>query len=97
MKSEERVMSGEAGSDFRPIGMAWRVALVIASAALHAFAFPPWNFTPIAFVAIVPFLYAIRDLRPWHAALLGHLGGSAAICGVASWVPSALVFYYQQP
>lgn len=97
MKSEERTKSGGAGSEHRPIGVTWRVALVIASAGLHALAFPPWDFTPIAFVAIVPFLYAIRDLRPWQAALLGHLWGSAAIWGVASWVPSALVFYYQQP
>jgi len=73
------------------------VLLVLASAALHAFAFPPWEVAPLAFVAVAPFLVALRGLPPRRAALAGHLWGSAAIWGVGWWVAEALTFYYQQP
>lgn len=73
------------------------VALVLASAALHALAFPPWDLVPMAFVAVVPFLVALRGLPIGRAALAGHLWGSAAIWGVGYWVADALTFYYQQP
>ncbi|MGH7786841.1 MAG: apolipoprotein N-acyltransferase [Candidatus Binatia bacterium] len=73
------------------------ILLILLSAALHALAFPPWNVVPLAFVAVVPFLIAIRGLSPRRAALAGHLWGSAAIWGVGYWVADALTFYYQQP
>jgi apolipoprotein N-acyltransferase len=71
--------------------------LVLLSAAVHALAFPPWNYSILAFVAVVPFLVVIRGLGPLRAALTGHLWGSAAIWGVGYWVADALTFYYQQP
>jgi apolipoprotein N-acyltransferase len=71
--------------------------LVLFSAGLHALAFPPWNLVPLAFVAVAPFLIAIRRLSPLRAALAGHLWGSAAIWGVGYWVADALTFYYEQP
>ena len=73
------------------------VLLVLASAALHALAFPPWEVVPLAFCAVTPFLVALRGLSPGRAALAGHLWGSAAIWGVGYWVADALTFYYQQP
>ncbi len=74
-----------------------RLLLILLSAGLHALAFPPWSITLLCWVALVPLLYALRDLRPGGAALAGLLWGSAAIWGVAYWVPQALTFYYQLP
>lgn len=74
-----------------------RVALLLASAAAHALAFPPWNLSFLAFVAVAPLLWTVRRLPPWRAALAGHLWGSAAIWGVGGWVAGALTFYYEQP
>lgn len=71
--------------------------MVVISALVHALAFPPWNLSAVAFVAIVPFLVAVRGLRPRAAALVGLLWGSVAIWGVAYWVAGALTFYYEQP
>jgi len=73
------------------------ILLVLASAGAHALAFPPWDMAPLGFVAVVPFLVAIRHLSPLRAALVGHLWGSAAIWGVGYWVADAITFYYQQP
>jgi len=73
------------------------VFLVLLSAAVHAFAFPPWNLTVLAWVALVPLLSVLRTLSPGKGFWVGLLWGSAAIWGVAFWVPGALVFYYQQP
>ncbi len=73
------------------------VLLILLSAGLHALAFPPFDVVPLGFVAVVPFLVAIRGLSPGRAALAGHLWGSAAIWGVGYWVADALTFYYQQP
>lgn len=67
------------------------------AAGLHALALPPWSWPPVAAVALVPFLLALRDLAPRRAACLGLVFGAAAIWGVGYWVPGALAHYYQQP
>jgi apolipoprotein N-acyltransferase len=41
-----------------------RLVWLLASAGLHALAFPPWNHPALAWVALVPFLWALRGLRP---------------------------------
>lgn len=74
-----------------------RGLLILASAVLYALAFPPWNVTPTAFVALVPLFAGLRGLRPRRAAAGGMLWGCATIWLVAFWVPPALMFYYQQP
>ncbi len=73
------------------------IPLILVSAGLHALAFPPYDIAPLGFVAVVPFLVAIRRLSPGRAALAGHLWGSVAIWGVGYWVAEALTYYYQQP
>lgn len=74
-----------------------RAFLILASAVSYALAFPPWNVTPSAFVALVPLFVALRGLRPSRAAIAGMAWGCATIWLVAFWVPPALTFYYQQP
>ncbi len=73
------------------------VLLVLGSAGVHALAFPPWDLSPVAFVALVPLLLCVRELSPGRAAAAGCLWGSAAIWAVGGWVAPAIAFYYQQP
>jgi len=74
-----------------------QVALVLFSVALHALAFPPWNVTPVVWVALVPFLWTVGGASPGRGALLGLLWGMGSIWTVAAWVPPALTVYYEQP
>ena len=74
-----------------------RAAVILASAILHAFAFPPWEQSWLAWIALVPFLLALRGLTPRQGFAAGWLWGTAAIWVVAYWVPPALMFYYEQP
>jgi apolipoprotein N-acyltransferase len=64
---------------------------------LYAAAFPPWYLWPLGWIALVPFLHALADLRPRRAVLAGLVWGCAAIWAVAAWVAPAISFYYQQP
>ena len=73
------------------------VLLILLSVAVHTLVFPPWNLTAAAWVALVPFLISLHDLKPTAGLLAGLFWGSTAIWGVAFWMPSALTFYYQQP
>ncbi|MCC6765900.1 MAG: apolipoprotein N-acyltransferase [Deltaproteobacteria bacterium] len=70
---------------------------MLLAAGLYALALPPWSMLPVAAVALVPFLLALRDVAPLRAGWLGLLFGTAAIWGVGHWVPGALAYYYQQP
>ncbi len=74
-----------------------QVALVLLSAALHSLAFPPWNVTPVIWIALVPFLWTVRGVSTGRGALLGLLWGTGAIWTVAAWVPPAFTVYYEQP
>lgn len=74
-----------------------RIALIALSVGLHTLAFPPWNVSVVAWIALSPFLLALGDLRPAAGAAYGLLWGTAAIWGVGYWVPFALSFYWGQP
>jgi len=73
------------------------LALTLASAALYALAFPPWNLHLLAWGALVPLFVALRDRSVVAGALLGLLWGVAMIWCVGIWLPPALSHYYQQP
>lgn len=73
------------------------VMATLASALLYALAFPPWNVHLLAWVALVPFFYVLREASPWRGAFLGLLWGVAMIWCVGIWLPPALAHYYQQP
>ncbi len=73
------------------------VMATLASALLYALAFPPWDLSLLAWVALVPFFYALRDASPWRGAVLGLVWGVAMIWCVGIWLPPALAHYYQQP
>ncbi|HEV2993269.1 MAG TPA: apolipoprotein N-acyltransferase, partial [Acidimicrobiia bacterium] len=50
-----------------------RLLAALASGALLALAFPPVDAGPLAFVALVPLLWAWRDASPWAAARDGFV------------------------
>jgi apolipoprotein N-acyltransferase len=72
-------------------------ALVLASAALYVLSFPGWNVSFLGWVALVPFLSALRGLRPGRGFLAGLLWGTATIWGIGYWLPVALSTYWGQP
>jgi apolipoprotein N-acyltransferase len=77
--------------------MTVRALLVVLSAGLHALALPPWGWSALAWVALVPFFCALRGLGPLMGALVGLVWGTVAVWGIGYWVPVALATYYQQP
>jgi apolipoprotein N-acyltransferase len=81
----------------KPIGLAAAIALTAVSGALYGLAFPPVGWWPLAWIALVPFLVAIRDASAGRAIGLGVLLGVAVSCGVGTWMPDAVINYYEQP
>jgi apolipoprotein N-acyltransferase len=75
----------------------WRVPAILLSAAAYCLAFPPWGLAAVAWIAVVPFLLALRGLPPLRAAGAGFLWGTATLSGIGYWVPGALAYYWQQP
>ena len=70
---------------------------VLASAGMYCLAFPPWNLSLLAWVALVPLLLALRGLAGARAAGWGFVWGTAVLSGIGYWVPGALAYYWQQP
>ncbi len=73
------------------------LGLILLSAALQAVAFPPWDQTWAAWIALVPFLHVVTSLEPRRAAWAGLLFGTVGMWAVAYWVPVALSVYWGQP
>jgi apolipoprotein N-acyltransferase len=70
---------------------------VLLSATFYSLAFPPWNVSLLAWVALVPLLVALPGLGAAGAAAYGFLWGAAVLTGIGYWVPGALSYYWQQP
>ena len=73
---------------------AWiRWILAIGSGLLTVAAFPNWNWGPLAFVSLVPFLVALRGVSPPHGFALGLAWGMAFFLGALYWVTYVMVTY----
>ncbi|MGH7289349.1 MAG: apolipoprotein N-acyltransferase, partial [Myxococcota bacterium] len=68
-----------------------------ASAALYGLAFPPLEWRPLAFVALVPLLVALRGLRRRDALLCAFLWAELASLFVANALPFTVETYFLQP
>jgi len=79
------------------VAAARRGVLVVASAALHALALPPWDAWPLVWVALVPLFLALRGATVRGGCAIGFAWGVAAIWAIAYWVPPAIAAYYDQP
>ncbi len=62
-----------------------RAAAVLASAGLYCAAFPPWNVSSLSWVALVPFLLALRGSSASGTAATGFLWGTAVLSGIGGW------------
>jgi len=71
-------------------------ALTTLSGVLYALAFPLVGWWPLAWVALVPFLVAVGAGGTRRALGLGTWLGIVASYGVGTWMPDAVVNYYQQ-
>src|SRR5262245_40425505 len=80
----------------RPMRLRTALGLTTLSGALYGLAFPPIGWWPLAWVALVPFLIAVRRGSPRRAGGLGLWLGIVASYGVGTWMPAAVVSYYQQ-
>jgi apolipoprotein N-acyltransferase len=73
------------------------LAATAASALLYGLAFPPLEWGPLAFVALAPFLVALRRLRLRDALLCAFLWAEFASFFVANALPDAVETYFLQP
>lgn len=71
------------------------VALAILSSVLVVLAFPNFDFWFLAWVALVPFLYAIvfRPVTPFGTFVLGWLFGTGYFIGTVYWLTYAMIHY----
>src|SRR5262245_42742208 len=69
----------------------------LASAALYAFAFPPAGARALAWVALVPFLLALRGASLARRIALGVVWSFVAGYGLGTWMPRAVADYFDQP
>jgi apolipoprotein N-acyltransferase len=68
------------------LGLALALTLSIASGVGCSLAFPPAGLWPIAFVAMMPFLWVLRGAAPWRRALLGFCFGLAFFGATLYWI-----------
>ena len=71
--------------------------LAAVSAVLSALAFPPLEWSPLAFVGLAPLLVALRRLRLRDALLCLFLWGELFSFLVANALPAAVETYFLQP
>jgi apolipoprotein N-acyltransferase len=60
--------------------------LAVTSGVLLSFSQPPVGFGPVAFVALIPFLWLLRGARPRRALLLGFVFGMAYFGTLLYWI-----------
>ena len=69
----------------------------LVSAMLYGLSFPPAALRPLAWVALVPLLVALRRASTGVAVCLAWLWTVLAAYAVGDWFPRAVSTYYQQP
>jgi apolipoprotein N-acyltransferase len=67
------------------------------SAVLFGLAFPPWEWKPLAFVALAPLLLAVRAGSARRAAALAVGWSLLAAWVIGDWMPQAVAVYFEQP
>jgi apolipoprotein N-acyltransferase len=78
-----------------PRGVA--MSATVLSAAVYVLAFPPFGWSALAWVALVPLLVALRSGALGSRLFLGALWTLGSGLGLGSWMPAAVAHYTQQP
>src|SRR5438132_4116382 len=74
------------------------VSLVLASALLLILSFPDFEFWPLAWFALVPFLLVVvQPLPVGRSFLLGWLWGAVFFYGTCWWLTYPMIHYAQIP
>jgi apolipoprotein N-acyltransferase len=76
-----------------PPGMS--LLLTFLSASLYALSFPPFSLSFLAWIALIPLLYAASRTSPLVAAMCGLLWAIGAAYGVGWWFPGMVTNYLQ--
>src|SRR5262249_23585092 len=71
--------------------------LTVASGVLYGCAFPTTAWRPLAWVALVPWLWALRGASFRRALALGWVWSVVAAYTVGDWFAPSFAQYYQQP
>jgi len=66
--------------------MKQRIGLVLISALFLTAAFPAIGWSLFAWIALIPFFYALRGLDFWQGFSLGSLLGLIHFCGILYWI-----------
>ncbi len=69
----------------------------LASVILFSLTFPLTRIRVLAWVALVPYLVALRRARLREALLLGGICGVLSAYSIGLWFPTAFSSYYDQP
>ena len=64
----------------------YKAFLAAAGGGLYFLAFPKWNLGVLAWAALVPLLFALKESGGKRAFGLGFLSGWAAFCGILYWI-----------
>ena len=79
--------------------MRWalRLAAAVLAGVLYGLCFPPVALRPLAWVALVPLLVAVRRTGRWGALALGMVFAAAGTYATVDWLPRTVATYYAQP
>ena len=69
------------------------IILSVISGALLVLIFPPFDFFPLAWVALIPLLIVLVDKRLTTSFFLGTLAGFLYFIGTIYWVYNSMYFY----
>lgn len=75
----------------------YRPLAALSSGLLLAASFPRPSLAPLAWIALIPVLLAVRGLTPRRAFLVGWMAGTAAFVFTISWIVATIVEYGHLP
>lgn len=87
----------EAAPGESPTSFVRCLPAVLLSAALITLSFAPSQLRPLAWVALVPLLVALRSTSRASALGLGAIWAMTAAYCVTAWLPRTVALYYGQP
>jgi apolipoprotein N-acyltransferase len=72
-------------------------ALALLSGLFLALSFPRWELFPLAWVAFIPLLFAVRNASSTQSFLIGWIAGLVYFAGTLSWVTISMTQYGKIP
>ncbi len=74
------------------------LTLCVLAGALYALAFPPVHAGPLAWLALFPFVRAMRSLRTWRQAVLYGALAAVVMCAIGyAWIADMAMRFWRAP